>query len=549
MSEETLMILRMVREGKISPEQGADLLKAVDGAEGRSGGPPPIPPTSSAPPGASVSPDAISEVQTRLGDLQAKLGEVQARLGAAQSNSSSTSSGYSYSTSSFPFGLGDLNIGKMIDDAMRGVTSIKTEAVRMAKQAAREAQREARKIRQEARRSGRPFRFEFNIDFDDSERPKNGSGLEEEKKISTAEAELAAGKPLRVVNPFGNVRVVGTAEDGKAHVEETRTAWAQTQAERQDTMSSLQMTISSDESGTLILCDADEDMENGLLDLSITVPPSTPVEIETTFGDIHCEELKAGVPKIESLSGSVDILHSQGDESASMSVRTRSGDIAVRQWQGGEVKLESVSGGLRIDGLKASRTQARSRSGDLTLANIDIAVDLTAESASGGLELRGGQCGQALSLRSQSADVNLSQMRAGRIQTETISGDQEISQVTATNGPMILKSVSGDVQAREAQANEATLNTVSGDGSFSFAAPFEGTLTAGSVSGDVEVRLWSNSSVKVELISQSGSMRCDLPLEERTGDASKRISGRLGAGTGSIKMQSVSGDLQIRSVQ
>ncbi|HEX3983955.1 MAG TPA: DUF4097 family beta strand repeat-containing protein [Acidisoma sp.] len=548
MSEETLIILRMVREGKISPEQGADLLRAVESAEGRAGGPtPPTPPTPGN--GGSVSADAISEVQTRLGDLQAKLGEVQARLGAAQANSSGSSSGFSFSTGSFPFGLGDLNIGRMIEDAMRGVSSIKTEAVRMAKQAAREAQREARKIRHEARRSGRPFRFEFNVDFDDSDRPKNDSGLEEEKTTATNEAEIVAGKPLRIMNPFGSVRVLGSAEDGKAHVEESRTVWAQTEAEREDAFSSLQVTISADESGTLILCDSDEETENAILDLSVTVPSGTPVEIETTFGNIHCEDLTAGAPKIESLSGNVELFHMKGDDANAMSVRTRSGDIALRQWQGGETKLESVSGGLRVDGLKAPRAQARSRSGDITLANIDIGVDVSAESASGGIEVRGGQCGQALSLRSQSADINLSNLRAGRIQTETISGDQEISQVTATNGPMILKSVSGDIQASESQADETTLNTVSGDGSFSFAAPFEGSLTAGSVSGDVDVRLWSNSSVKVELISQSGSMRCDLPLEERTGDASKRISGRLGAGTGSVKMQSVSGDLQIRSVQ
>lgn len=560
MSEETLMILRMVREGRITPEQGADLLRAVDSEDGHAapqarpfppeGTIPPPPPVPPVPPGnGHGSGEAISEVQERLADLQARLGEVQARLGAAQANSSGGSSGGPFLSSSFPFGLGDLNIGRMIDDAMRGVTSIKTEAVRMAKQAAREAQREARKIRYEAKRSGRPFRFEFNVDFDNSERPRNNSGLEEEASSETIDADIVAGKPLRIVNPFGSVRVVGSAEDDKAHVQNTRTAWAQTEDERQVIFSALQVTISADESGTLILCDAGEEIDNGVLDLLVTVPAATPVEIETTFGNVHCEDLTAGVPKIESLSGSVDIFHVRGEETDRAAVRTRSGDIVVRQWQGGEVALESASGSVRADGLKAPKASARSRSGDISLVNIDIAVDVAAESASGGLEVRGGQCGQGLFLRSQSADISLSDVRAGRIQTETISGDQEISQATATNGPMLLKSVSGDVQANEVQANEATINTVSGDGSFVFAAPFEGSLTASSVSGDIEVRLWSNSSVRVDLISQSGGMRCDLPLEERTGDASKRLSGRLGAGAGSVKMQSVSGDLQISSIQ
>lgn len=544
MSEETLIILRMVREGKITPEQGAELLRAVDG-DGRAAPEPPTPPR---PPGSSGnghgSAEAIGEVQTRLADLQAKLGEVQARLGAARASSSTGSSGFSYN-----FGLGDMNIGRIIDDAVRGVSSFKSEAVRMAKQAARDAQREARKIRHEARRAGRPFRMEVSFDFDELDRPKNSAGRPEEKATETIEADLTAGKPLRIVNPYGNVHVVGSAQDGRAHIEATRTVWAATDTERQALIESLRVTISTDDTGTRLSCEAGEELSDGTIDLRLTIPAATPVEIETTFGEIHAEELTAGLPKIESLSGNVTLLHLQGDDTAGVAVRTRSGDIALRQWRGGEARLESAEGAVRIDGLKAPGGFARSRSGRMVLANIDIAVDLHVDSASAEIDLRGGQCGQVLSLRSQSGDISVADVRAGRFLAETVSGDLDIAKVSATNGPLTAKSVSGDVQAREVQANEATLNTVSGDGSVAFAAPFEGTLTAGSVSGDLEVRLWSNSSARLDLASQSGQLRCDLALEETHGDGARHLSGRLGAGAGSIKLQSVSGDLLVRSVQ
>jgi DUF4097 and DUF4098 domain-containing protein YvlB len=556
MSEETLMILRMIQEGKITPEQGEGLLRAVEGDEQRvrpTWPPPPSPPH--APEtlaNGHGSSEVISEMQARLGELQTKLGEVQARLGAAQASSSSSERpGFSWGAGAgFPFGIGDLNISRVFDEAVRGASSLKTEAVRMAKQAAREAQKEGRRIRHEARRAGRQFRVEVNFDFDESERPTNSAGLPEHTEKTISDVDLGKDQGLRVINPYGNVRIVGASDDGKAHIESTRTAWADSDSERDNELNGLKVAVSEEGGSVQVSGEAEGDMPDGTLDLAITVPPATPVEIETTFGDIHCEELTAGVPKIESLSGNITLLHMQNEsETASTTIRTKSGDVSIRQWRGGETKVETASGNLQMDGLRAPKASLLTRSGSVNLLNVDIGVDLNMDTASGNLNLQGGQCGQALFLKSQSGDVEFQKIRAGRLHIETVSGDQNVDQATATNGPITLKSVSGDIQAKDVQATEATMNMVSGDGSLAFAAPFEGTLAAASVSGDLQVRLWSNSNAKLEMSTQSGDLNCELPLEERHGDGVKHLSGRIGEGAGSIKLQSVSGALLVRSVQ
>ena len=391
MSEENLMILKMVQDGKITPEQAEVLLKAIsrhgNGAgpadpgqraegSGPSAGPPPPPPPH-APPPPPFGPD----VQGRLADLQSKLAELQAKLGAAQSTTG-------IGKISFPFGLGEINVGQIVDDAMKGINSFKSDLIREAKQAARTAQKEARKVKREARKSGRGFRFEFSFTGDNSERPSNADGKPERSESGERTLSIDPGNVLKVSNPFGNVKVLACSEGETPRVHWTKNAWGD-EGVLEDHLSKLSVECDTNESGNVgrIWVNSTGADAHATVDLDIWIPSVTIVDLETTFGEVAVENLSGGTQRVELTSGDIRVLNIHSELGASGAFKSRSGDISINQWQGGPLNTESISGSISIDGVKGTQTVISSRSGSCRIANATIVGDLTLENGSGELEL------------------------------------------------------------------------------------------------------------------------------------------------------------------
>ncbi len=156
MSEESILILNMLREGKISAEQADSLLRAVR----ETGFGSPATPCPRLRPCATPSPDpaAMAAMQAKLAELQGKLGDLQGKLGAAQAaqtaGQAATLAGKVLDHLPRP----DLDMGKInkaVDEAMRGLNSLKNDALRTAKTAARQAAQEARRAAHEGRKAMR----------------------------------------------------------------------------------------------------------------------------------------------------------------------------------------------------------------------------------------------------------------------------------------------------------------------------------------------------------------------------------------------------------
>ena len=49
------------------------------------------------------------------------------------------------------------------------------------------------------------------------------------------------------------------------------------------------------------------------------------------------------------------------------------------------------------------------------------------------------------------------------------------------------------------------------------------------------------------MTTASGGLSCALSLADRAGDGLRHLSGKVGDGVGSLKLQSVSGDLKIEA--
>ena len=133
-------------------------------------------------------------------------------------------------------------------------------------------------------------------------------------------------------------------------------------------------------------------------------------------------------------------------------------------------------------------------------------------------------------LSSVSGDISIS-MIAGQIQAESVSGKIEVLDVL---GAVKASSVSGDVyvQITEPEAKRY--------------------MRFSSVSGDVVVHAPADLDTYVDLSTISGSLWTDFPIRiiGRWGSLGRTARGRLGNGTGSLKISSISGRvclLKIRS--
>lgn len=205
---------------------------------------------------------------------------------------------------------------------------------------------------------------------------------------------------------------------------------------------------------------------------------------------------------------------SNGDSDAQLQVRvpraseleisTVSADINARDITG-EQRLKSVSGNVKTD-----------------IAGHDIEV----KTVSGDLWLRG---------KSEDASLRLSTV-SGNIRLERAAG--ELDAIT-TSGDMTL-----DVQP----ARSLRLRTTSGS------IEFRGKLTRGanfeaeSVSGDLTVRARAEDGFQYEISSFSGDIENCFAVEAEKSSRygpGYRLSGKRGEGTGTVRMRTMSGDVDV----
>ncbi|MET9294765.1 DUF4097 family beta strand repeat-containing protein [Streptomyces sp. NPDC003077] len=132
----------------------------------------------------------------------------------------------------------------------------------------------------------------------------------------------------------------------------------------------------------------------------------------------------------------------------------------------------------------------------------------------------------------------------GTVRAETVSGDVETQAVT---GDLRVQSVSGSLTVVEGAGAAVRAETVSGDMALDVDPGARGTdINLTTVSGEIAIRLPDPADTRVEADTTSGTVANafdDLRVSGQWG--AKRITGRLGAGNGRLKVTTVSGGLAL----
>lgn len=194
--------------------------------------------------------------------------------------------------------------------------------------------------------------------------------------------------------------------------------------------------------------------------------------------------------------------------------------------RGVSLELGSVSANIDVRSVGGQRLKVETVSG-----NVDV------DAAPGEVEID-----------AVSGDVTLRLEGSKLVDIETVSGDAEVQ--GSLSGRLKAQAVSGDLVFRLAKnaLADTSISAVSGDVRLEAALAKDGRLSVNSLSGDVEIDLPASTSASLRIETFSGSIRSDQgKVEKEEYGPGARLSTTLGGGEGQIRLESFSGNVELRT--
>lgn len=190
--------------------------------------------------------------------------------------------------------------------------------------------------------------------------------------------------------------------------------------------------------------------------------------------------------------------------------------------RGATLDVRVVSAPLSVDGMAGGKITVNTVSGRARINANSPAIDI--ESVSGNIELAG---------------------HAVQADLQTVSGDI-LAPVLGDQAK--LQTISGRIQASGGPWHQLTLSTVSGDVQIAGGPAPDGKLSIDSMSGNVQLQLPANTSATVHASSFSGNLHSDAgSVQKSEHGPGSRLDATLGNGSGTIDIETFSGDLRVRT--
>ncbi|RYG23049.1 hypothetical protein EON82_15265 [bacterium] len=194
-------------------------------------------------------------------------------------------------------------------------------------------------------------------------------------------------------------------------------------------------------------------------------------------------------------------------------------DLTVRLPEAVSIEIRTEMGDVQVTD-NAAGVRINTRAGDVKLKGIVGPVEVSADSGNAILE-----------------DVE-----SPSVALETKSGDLAMR---AIKGNVNARTAAGDISLKESAGKVVALESVSGNVRVDLVEPVTQSLNVRTVNGNVEIDVPDGSDCRVSLSSLRGDVSSGIELEDEA-KAEGRRTGRLGAGTGSLDVSAVTGDVKLR---
>jgi len=311
---------------------------------------------------------------------------------------------------------------------------------------------------------------------------------------------------VQIENPRGDVSVTSGDSDS-IEVQAHQVAFAGSDAEAKKIFDAEQARVTVSGSAVLVKSDGNN---NGRSNLTVTVPKSARVSVHSGHGDVTAANLNGGVT-INSSHGDVHLSVIKG--SVQVHFATDRGDFSAHQVQGditaegncNDLTLSEVTGKVSINGELFGDVHMESVNGPVHVHTSVTEMDVA--SLPGDLTLN-------------SDNLRVTQSK-GQVRVVTHSKDVDLNQVY------------GDSFVEDRDGRIA----VQPGGSFA--------VEARNRKGDVEVTFPPNAQASITGNTRNGDVVSDFPLSI-SGDESKTVSGKVGAGGPKVTLEAENGDIHIK---
>ncbi len=202
---------------------------------------------------------------------------------------------------------------------------------------------------------------------------------------------------------------------------------------------------------------------------------------------------------------------------------TQMGDttLDIKVPRDAELKIETVSADVNLGGVAGRSLSVDSVSGKLRLDS--AARELEIDSVSGNIDISA---------------------KASRSHIETVSGN---IRARGLGGEIRLETVSGSIDADSIDYHALDAGSVSGDLNLRGTPSTDVRVAVETMSGDVHLRLPEALQARLNVTSFSGSINSDFGQVDESGHGpGSRLETTLGDGHAQIKVETFSGDIEIR---
>lgn len=167
------------------------------------------------------------------------------------------------------------------------------------------------------------------------------------------------------------------------------------------------------------------------------------IAIKGTSGEIECKASAAESLQIETDSGCIN---ASGLTSKMLSLSTFSGDIKIADVNCTGCSAKTDSGNMKMNSLNCNNVIAGSFSGDITLKNVIVKGNITAESSSGNVRFDKSDAGE-ISVKTDSGDISGTLLSEKIFMIQTFSDDVNVPKTTS-GGKCEITTLSGDIDIK-----------------------------------------------------------------------------------------------------
>jgi DUF4097 and DUF4098 domain-containing protein YvlB len=346
---------------------------------------------------------------------------------------------------------------------------------------------------------------DFGFNFDDNFFNSLGQP-EHDFDAQVLHAQIPANASIEIQSPRGDVSV--TAGDGstiEVQAHEVAYAGSDSEAKKIFDAEAAHLTVV----GTVVQVKS-ESNDHGKLNLTITVPKSARVTINSGKGDVTATGIGAGVSftahgdvHLSDIAGPVEAHFPNGKH-----------DFSVHDLQG-NLTVDGNVDNVTFSEIKGKVTQTGEILGDVHMENISAAIHLHTSVT----DLQVAELPGDLTLDSDDLHVNEAK---GPVRVVTHSKDINLSQIY------------GDSYVEDR------------DGHILVAPAGNFAVDAKNSKGDVEVSLPPNASATIDGRTHNGEILISGFALKVNGEESKTVSGKIGSGTARITLSTDVGDVTIK---